>query len=171
MEMMSNIKLIAKRTRDLKEAKLREQYLYNIIERRKLDLIDTQNKIVKLHEYLNYVERFTDQYGYKALELTGGRITSMNDYSESFQSESDRHKMFTKPVRNAILEKFTPTKIYESEDLFNGFAEIFSRFGITTIKPHIKTVRRYFGASPLKGKNTNGKIRLGRFVPDHKYDE
>jgi len=131
-------------------------------------LIEEKGKMV---EDFELIEKAYKECGMEALEKTDGKLTEIKKLFKEHKKASDREKMFTKPVKDAIIEKFPEANIYDSEDLFNGFTEIFSRFGITTIKSNIKTIRRYYGADPLKGKNTKGNIRLRKFIPDNKYDD
>jgi len=160
-------KFLAKKLDAIYNAK--NEFTPKEVESIKNDILkDETNTVVKEFELL--IDAY-NKLGSDAVRNTGYKIKSIKALLKKYQNDLDEHKMFTKPVRDAIIEKFPEAHIYDSEDLFNGFTEIFSRFGITTIKSHIKTVRRYYGADPLKGKNTKGNIRLRKFIPDNKYDD
>jgi len=132
----------------------------------------------KMVEDFELIEKAYKECGMEALEKTDGYLVRINTLlkkhkkaSDEHKKASDEHKMFTKTVRDAIIEKFIEGEVYDSEDLIEDFIEIFKSFDITTVTINIGLIGRFYGVSRLKGKNTKGKIRLGKFIPDNKYDD
>jgi len=116
------------------------------------------------------------EYIIDAYEKLGGKILRAVDYSKAkidrmlkeYDKDADNHRMFSKRVRDAIIERFPENADYPKEELFRGFTEIFNSNGVNA-KVNINTVRKYYGADPLKGKGS-GIIKLYQFKPDFEYD-
>jgi len=160
-------KFLAKKLDAIYNAK--NEFTPKEVESIKNDILkDETNTVVKEFELL--IDAY-NKLGSDAVRNTGYKIKSIKALLKKYQKDSDEHKMFTKPVLDAIIERFSQYKIYKDKDLREGFAEIFKGFDITTITINTSTVKKYYCADPLKGKDTKGCINLKNFAPDHKYDD
>jgi len=133
----------------------------------KTDFLKVGNR--EMQEETKYTINAYERLGSDAIKAVNYYKNEIDKLLHVESKESNKKKMFSKRVRDAIIQKFPEASIYRKDELIEGFAEIFRNNGINATV-NLATIKKYYGADKLKGKNNMGKIKLSRFVPDFEFD-
>ncbi len=124
----------------------------------------------KVQDETRYAIDAYERLGYEAIEQVDFKKTSIDKLLEKARKTEEESKMFSSDVKKAIIAKFKENTIYDRTELFEGFEEIFRKYGITQ-KVGLTLIKRYYLAKELKGKDDKGKddkpkIKLDFFAPE-----
>ena len=98
----------------------------------------------------------------------GFKKTSIDLLLKKFTQEKEKNLMFSKAVREKV-EKMFEQHIWEKDEFIEKLQQIFNVHGINkSVK--FATIKKYGGADELKGMDTKGQIKLGKFQPDFEFD-
>lgn len=139
------------------------RYTKEELEQAKADYLNIGD--YKVQNETRYSIKAYEALGYEAIEQVNFQKTQIDRLLSRTEKETNKDKMFFPEVKKAIRAKFKENTVYEKTELFNGFEEVFRKFGIT-VKINFPLIQKYFGADELKGKNDKGKVRLRLFAPD-----
>lgn len=115
-----------------------------------------------------YIIDAYEKIGGEAIRNVGFKKLPIDLLLKKFIQEKEKNLMFSKEVR-AKVEKLFEQHIWGKDEFIEKLQQIFNVHGINQ-KVKFATIKKYGGADELKGKDTKGQIKLGKFQPDFEFD-
>jgi hypothetical protein len=115
-----------------------------------------------------YIIDAYEKIGGEVIRNVGFKKTSIDLLLKKFTQEKEKNLMFSKAVREKV-EKMFEQHIWEKAEFIEKLQQIFYVHGINQ-NVRFATIKKYGGADELKGMDTKGQIKLGKFQPDFEFD-
>lgn len=114
-----------------------------------------------------YIIDAYEKIGGEAIRNVSFKKTPIDLLLKKFTQEREKNLMFSKAVLDKV-EKMFEQHIWEKDEFIEKLQQIFNVHGINQ-KVRFATIKKYGGVDELKGKDTKGQIKLGRFQPDFEF--
>lgn len=115
-----------------------------------------------------YIIDAYEKIGGEVIRNVGFKKTSIDLLLKKFTQGKEKNLMFSKAVREKV-EKMFEQHIWEKAEFIEKLQQIFYVHGINQ-NVRFATIKKYGGADELKGMDTKGQIKLGKFQPDFEFD-